>query len=161
MHGALNYRVMAIFCTVYKKWLRNMKLQCLKLFIMTKTKKNEFLEDFRELSLVGSLKWFTLYMCTVCIVSCSTAYNVTIPESTRNWRRTLEYDISISFMNSDALPHTLVLGTSGWKLSPEGFSYSLCLSLLCMQLRAMRKALLIRDSMFDSHLKLLDESIGK
>ena len=33
-----------------------MKLQCLKLFIMTKQKKNEFLEDFREISLVGSLK---------------------------------------------------------------------------------------------------------
>ena len=33
-----------------------MKLQCLKLFIMTK--KNEFLEDFREISLVGSLKQF-------------------------------------------------------------------------------------------------------
>ena len=55
MHGALNYRVMAIFCPEYKKWLRNMKLQCLKLFIMTKTK-NEFLEDFPEVSLVGSLK---------------------------------------------------------------------------------------------------------
>ena len=35
-----------------------MKLQCLKLFIMTKTKqkKNEFLKDFREISVVGSLK---------------------------------------------------------------------------------------------------------
>ena len=32
-----------------------MKLQSLKLFIMTKTKKNEFLEDFREITLVGSL----------------------------------------------------------------------------------------------------------
>ena len=31
-----------------------MKLQCVKLFIMTK--KNEFLEDFREIPLVGSLK---------------------------------------------------------------------------------------------------------
>ena len=36
MYGALNYRVMAIFCPEYKKLLRNMKLQCLKLFIMTK-----------------------------------------------------------------------------------------------------------------------------
>ena len=57
MHGALNYRVIAIFCPEYKKLLRNMKLQCLKLFIMTKTKRNEFLEDFREISLVGSLNW--------------------------------------------------------------------------------------------------------
>ena len=52
MHGALNYRVMAIFCPDYKKLLKNMKLQCLELFIMTKKK---FLEDFREISLVGSL----------------------------------------------------------------------------------------------------------
>ena len=54
MHGALNHRVMAIFCPEYKKLLRNMKLQCLKLFIMTKKKKKN-LEDFREISLVGSL----------------------------------------------------------------------------------------------------------
>ena len=33
-----------------------MELQCLKLFIMTKTKKNKLLEDFREISLVGSRK---------------------------------------------------------------------------------------------------------
>ena len=42
MHGALNYRVMAIFCPEYKTLLRNMKLQCLKLFIMTKTEKKIF-----------------------------------------------------------------------------------------------------------------------
>ena len=39
MHGTINYRVMAIFCPEYKKLLRNMKLQCLKLFIMTKKKR--------------------------------------------------------------------------------------------------------------------------
>ena len=40
-----------------------MKLQYLKLFIMTKIKKNEFLEDFREISLVGSLKRPNKQMC--------------------------------------------------------------------------------------------------
>ena len=39
-----------------------MKLQCLKLFIMIKTKKNQFLEDFREISFVGSLKSVQFYM---------------------------------------------------------------------------------------------------
>ena len=40
-----------------------MKLQCLKLFIITKTKKKKkkILEDFREISVLGSLKSFLLF----------------------------------------------------------------------------------------------------
>ena len=57
MYGALIDHVMAILCPECGKWLRNMKLESLKLFIMTKTKKKtHFFEDFLEISLVGSLK---------------------------------------------------------------------------------------------------------
>ena len=37
-----------------------MKLQRLKLFMTKTKKKNEFLEDFREISLVGSLNSYTV-----------------------------------------------------------------------------------------------------
>ena len=43
MRGALNYRVMAIFCPEYKKMIKEYETTVSKiLFIMTKTKKTNF-----------------------------------------------------------------------------------------------------------------------
>ena len=57
MHGALNYRVMTIFCPEFKKMIKECETTVSKITIYydKKKKKNEFSEDFSEISLVGFL----------------------------------------------------------------------------------------------------------
>ena len=57
MHGALNYRVMAILCLENnKKTIKEYETREYKIIYCNKNKKLHFLEDLLEISPVGTLK---------------------------------------------------------------------------------------------------------